>query len=184
MSQKIEHKIEPAPNKKMAPEWGIKREEVVSDSIISAGYDDRALVLEIEFKNENVYRYYGVKPEVYASFRIAESKGKLFQSAIRGKYDCRKVVNATGEPEPWTVDKKPASAEQKQYLHRLLGRAGWIDGFRDERVNASLQGVAKIMGAPWNGTPLLSTWLDTLTSQQIGAGIEWLKGARLDGGAR
>lgn len=61
------------------------RTSVASSMIASIGHDGD--VLEIEFKNGKVYRHAGVSREHFEVLRNAESIGRHYNTAIRGKYD-------------------------------------------------------------------------------------------------
>ena len=51
------------------------RTPVVSSNIKSIGYDSNSKILEVEFTNMSVYRYYEVPEDVYEELMAAESKG-------------------------------------------------------------------------------------------------------------
>lgn len=69
----------------------MKRRLVESSNLRSVGYDEFLLVLETEFKNGSVYRYYGVQPGVYDELINAESVGKYFNANVKSKYNFLKV---------------------------------------------------------------------------------------------
>jgi hypothetical protein len=48
------------------------------------GYDEGQEILEIEFTNGAVYRYFDVPAEVYGGLMAAESHGRYFQQHVRG----------------------------------------------------------------------------------------------------
>jgi len=59
--------------------------QVVSSSKIKAiGYDEKEMILYIEFPTGSTYRYFAVEPDVFESFQKAESKGKFFGAYIAG----------------------------------------------------------------------------------------------------
>ncbi len=60
---------------------------VNSSAIFSVGYDVQARVLEIEFKNGQVYRYKEVPRNVYDELMKAESIGTYVNANIRDKFD-------------------------------------------------------------------------------------------------
>jgi hypothetical protein len=61
--------------------------EPVSSSVIAAiGYDEESETLELEFLSGAVYRYRGVGPDLYETFRAARSKGTFFNERIRDAY--------------------------------------------------------------------------------------------------
>ncbi len=67
------------------------RQEIVSRSLRSAGYNPQTQILEIEFQDGDVYEYRGVPEKVYQELVIAESKGGYFTQAIRDHYSYRKI---------------------------------------------------------------------------------------------
>ncbi len=64
----------------------IRRIEVESSNLKSVGFDPKAKMLEIEFLNSGVYRYFDVPESVHTALMKAESKGKFFQTNIRNKF--------------------------------------------------------------------------------------------------
>lgn len=62
------------------------RIEVSSSNIISVGYDEDSMTLEVEFIYGRLYQYYGVPEGVYQQFLSAESHGGFLNAYIRGKY--------------------------------------------------------------------------------------------------
>src|SRR5215470_17453301 len=64
----------------------IPRQEVQSSAIAKIGYSKRRHVLEIEFVNGAVYRYFDVPLSVYDDLMSAESKARFYDSNIRKHY--------------------------------------------------------------------------------------------------
>ena len=62
----------------------MRRVPIVSGSVRSAGYKDG--ILEIEFHDDSVYRFFAVPPEIAQAFLDSDSKGQYFVSFIRGRY--------------------------------------------------------------------------------------------------
>ncbi|MFZ2986609.1 KTSC domain-containing protein [Ideonella sp.] len=61
----------------------------VSSSAISAiGYDPATRRMQIRFKQGDTYTFCGVPQQVFSSFLAAGSKGRYFESYIRGRYQC------------------------------------------------------------------------------------------------
>ena len=60
----------------------MQREPVESSMLRSAGYDPERSILELEFTNRRIYRYFGVPHEVFAELMTAESKGRYFLDQI------------------------------------------------------------------------------------------------------
>ncbi len=67
------------------------RRPVSSSQIKSVGYDAKREELEIEFNSGGIYRYYKVPESVYNDLMKAESKGKFFNSQIKGLYEVKKI---------------------------------------------------------------------------------------------
>ena len=64
----------------------IHRQSVQSTAIAKAGYSKRRHILEIEFVNGAVYRYFDVPGSVYRELMSAESKARFYDSHIRKHY--------------------------------------------------------------------------------------------------
>jgi len=62
--------------------------EVESTVVDAIGY---SRVLEIVFESGRVYQYYDVPEEVFFGMLNAESKGKFFNSNVRGKFRFREI---------------------------------------------------------------------------------------------
>lgn len=69
----------------------MQRNPVSSSTIRAVGYDPKAAVLEVEFVNGGVYQYSAVEAETYIGLAGAQSAGKFFASAVRGKYATRRT---------------------------------------------------------------------------------------------
>lgn len=61
----------------------MRRKKINSSSIRAIGYDDANKMLEVEFHNETVYRYFNVNEMLYLSLRNAPSVGSFFNEKIR-----------------------------------------------------------------------------------------------------
>jgi hypothetical protein len=72
----------------------MRRKPVSSSAMRSAGYDEAARALEIEFPDRDVYRYLDVPPEVWRAFEDAPSKGLFFSGEIRDRFDYARVDKA------------------------------------------------------------------------------------------
>lgn len=77
-----------------AAAWAIERTPVESRSLASVGYDAKARVLVVEFRDGGLYRYREVPREVFDGLMTAASKGRYFLERIRGKYDYERVREA------------------------------------------------------------------------------------------
>jgi hypothetical protein len=64
----------------------LERKPVNSSNLASVGYDPVTTILEVEFKNSNVYRYFDVSSTVYRELMSAPSIGQFFNKYIRNKY--------------------------------------------------------------------------------------------------
>src|SRR5262245_3833453 len=64
----------------------IPRQPVESTAIEKIGYSKRRHILEIEFVNGAVYRYFDVPLSVYRDLMSAESKARFYDSNIRKHY--------------------------------------------------------------------------------------------------
>ena len=85
----------------------IAREPVQSSAIAKVGYSKRRHILEIEFVNGAVYRYFDIPVSVHRDLMSAESKARFYDSKIRKHY--RSVlVRQRQKQEP--SEKSPASA--------------------------------------------------------------------------
>ncbi len=63
---------------------GMDMQRVNSRSIYSIGYDPNSQTLVIRFWGGLTYKYFGVPPSVYSQFVSASSKGRFYNSYIRG----------------------------------------------------------------------------------------------------
>jgi hypothetical protein len=64
----------------------IPREQVQSSAIAKVGYSKRRHILEIEFVNGAVYRYFDIPLSVHRDLMSAESKARFYDSNIRKHY--------------------------------------------------------------------------------------------------
>ena len=67
----------------------MRRVPVESTSLDCVGYENG--VLEVRFTNGGVYRYYGVPSEVHDELMQAGSKGRFFNTEVRGAYRCARL---------------------------------------------------------------------------------------------
>lgn len=72
----------------------MQRIPVESSDIVAIGYDDKARVLEIEFKEDRIYQYYDVEPSIYERFMKADSYGQYFYAFVNGHYRYKRVLQA------------------------------------------------------------------------------------------
>jgi hypothetical protein len=59
---------------------------VESSTLATVGYDESDELLQLEFRNWVVYRYFAVPAAVHETLLAATSKGSYFNQAIRGRY--------------------------------------------------------------------------------------------------
>jgi KTSC domain len=64
----------------------IPRQSVQSSAIAKVGYSKRHHILEIEFVNGAVYRYFDIPLSVHRDLMSAESKARFYDSKIRKHY--------------------------------------------------------------------------------------------------
>lgn len=69
----------------------MRRVDLESSSLRSAGYDGGAHVLEVEFTGGGVYRYREVPAAVFAQLLQAPSAGRFLTHFIRGRYPYARV---------------------------------------------------------------------------------------------
>ena len=64
----------------------IPRQSVQSTAIAKVGYSKRHHILEIEFVNGAIYRYFDIPLSVHRDLMSAESKTRFYDSKIRKHY--------------------------------------------------------------------------------------------------
>lgn len=70
----------------------MKLQHLRSSSLAAAGYDSFHHELDIAFRHDGIYRYFGVSPRTYRALLQADSKGQFFTGYIRGNYRFEKVT--------------------------------------------------------------------------------------------
>jgi KTSC domain len=85
----------------------IPRQSVQSSAIAKVGYSKRRHILEIEFVNGAVYRYFDIPLSVHRDLMSAESKARFYDSNIRRHYRSVLVRQRQKQEPP---EKSPASA--------------------------------------------------------------------------
>lgn len=73
----------------------MQRLPVDSSDLVSIGYDAKERVLEIEFKENRIYQYLDVEPEVYERFMRTDSYGEFFFAQINKHYRYKRVNGAS-----------------------------------------------------------------------------------------
>ena len=69
---------------------------VDSTTLATIAYDEARELLELEFFNRAVYLYFGVPAAVHQALLNAPSKGRYFNSVIRGRYAYRPAGKGNG----------------------------------------------------------------------------------------
>lgn len=69
----------------------MQRQAVVSSDLQSVGYEEANRVLEIEFRNNTTYQYFGVPVEAYRGLMSASSHGKYLHAYIKDVYTYEKI---------------------------------------------------------------------------------------------
>lgn len=69
----------------------MRRLSVRSSGLRSVGYDERSSMLEVEFQNGHVYRYFAVPKAKYDALLSANSVGAYFNANIRERFPTRSV---------------------------------------------------------------------------------------------
>ncbi len=64
----------------------IPRQRLASTALASLGYSKRQHILEIEFVNGAIYRYFDVPPAVHRDLMSADSKARFYDFNIKGRY--------------------------------------------------------------------------------------------------
>jgi hypothetical protein len=67
------------------------RQAVKSSELRWVGYEESALLLEVEFHSGEVYRYFDVPARLVLELLRADSIGRFFNAHIRLKFACEKV---------------------------------------------------------------------------------------------
>ena len=101
----------------------MRRKPVSSSAMRSAGYDEAARALEIEFPDRDVYRYLDVPPRVWRAFDEAPSKGLFFSGEIRDRFAFERVGKARSGRGGDTRSRRP-SAGSPSSARRARSGAG------------------------------------------------------------
>ena len=88
----------------------IPRQGVDSTAIAAVGYSKRQHILEIEFVNGAIYRYFDVPPAVYRELMSSESKARFYDSNIRKHYRSVLVRQRQKQEPP---ARSPASSQDR-----------------------------------------------------------------------
>ncbi len=69
----------------------MERKRVNSSKIRAIGYDEKAMTLEVEMSNGEVWQYPKVYPEVHRRFMAAPNPSSFFDDKIAEEYSGRRV---------------------------------------------------------------------------------------------
>lgn len=69
----------------------MQRKAVISRNLQSIGYDEASRVLEVEFKNNTIYQYFGVPAGEYRGLMNAGSHGTYHHAHIKNAYPYERV---------------------------------------------------------------------------------------------
>ena len=61
---------------------------VDSTTLATVAYDQARGLLQLEFRDRAIYRYFGVPAAVYQGLLDAPSKGRYFNRFVRGRFLC------------------------------------------------------------------------------------------------
>jgi len=59
---------------------------VESTTLVTIAYDAHQQMLQLEFRDRVIYRYFGVPADVYQGLLAASSKGSYFNRSIRARF--------------------------------------------------------------------------------------------------
>lgn len=102
----------------------MQRLPVESSDLVSIGYDARERLLEIEFKENRVYQYFEVEPDIYERFTRTDSYGEYFYAHINKHYRYRRVETGSEGRLPSTlafVDGSTSAFQDLQAVCEPLG---------------------------------------------------------------
>ncbi len=63
-----------------------------SSNVAEASYDETTMQLTVRFKKGGTYVYFPVPKEVWASFKIAPSKGKFVHYQLKDRFSYRRIA--------------------------------------------------------------------------------------------
>lgn len=69
----------------------MQRTSVISSNLVSVGYDQQASILEIEFRQGDIYQYTSIPRYIYSELMVANSKGTYFNDHIKDHFDYHKI---------------------------------------------------------------------------------------------
>ena len=59
---------------------------VDSTTLSAVAYDAYQQLLQLEFRDHSIYRYFNIPPKIHERLMRAPSKGQYFNNAIRGRF--------------------------------------------------------------------------------------------------
>lgn len=62
-----------------------------SSAILSIDFDPLQNHLDVLYKNESLYRYYDIQPEIVEALNQAASKGRFINETIKPNYRCQRI---------------------------------------------------------------------------------------------
>jgi len=71
----------------------MKREALISSNLHSFGYDPEKKIMEVQFRNGNIFQYNDVSQETVDAFKTSQSKGKFFYANIAKAFKYKKVTD-------------------------------------------------------------------------------------------
>jgi hypothetical protein len=72
----------------------MNRAPVTSSTLSAVFYSPDRLLLEIEFRSGDIYRYFDVPPRIYHDLLAAESKGRYFNANIRKRFSFHHIPHS------------------------------------------------------------------------------------------
>ncbi len=93
----------------------MRRLPVESSDLVSIGYNPKEQILEIEFKENRIYQYLDVEPDVYERFMRTNSYGEYFHAHINKYYRYRRI-----EEQEYHVSEKLALVTSNAHKFRDL----------------------------------------------------------------
>ena len=100
----------------------VERQRLRSRAVVSAGYDEQARVLELEFRSGHVYRYEEVPPSVFDWLLRVENKGGFVRRMVQGRY-VEHAVPRSGLP-PASASEGPGADALEDVLRASLEHLG------------------------------------------------------------
>lgn len=109
----------------------IVRESVRSSAIVSVGYDPYAEMLDIEYVNGAVYRYYKVPKHVYLDLMTASSKGALANLHIKPYFSYEDITRHTSK-------EKPGDKSKNRRMEISSSQPRGAESFHGVRIDAGI----------------------------------------------